>query len=319
MTIESLRIVKIDPTDYVHLLKQTATDVQFHHVYAAVKYHLEERLNDVQLTIYQIEDDKTKDNQFFGMLHLHLGDSLKLLINTNSRDPDFVRSATRLFHSTVHSILDGYTSYYNLLIREDIRNYTIEYFREHPSHTFTPMDEPNVQFYATDEQCADLTKQYIELADGYKFVDLTEDAAVQICRDQLYTTPADEKYIALQIRNLGAVGAIHKETGVLACYEYLDGLGTISLLYCQPEHRSKGLATAVEKKICQTHLEKHGIRPFKGVSVNRPRVIAMSQQSALWTEVKAPDASSTDKNTRELYFCSVRSKLDKPKVVIYEN
>ncbi|KAI6197764.1 hypothetical protein M3Y94_01263500 [Aphelenchoides besseyi] len=198
MTIESLRIVKIDPTDYVHLLKQTATDVQFHHVYAAVKYHLEERLNDVQLTIYQIEDDKTKDNQFFGMLHLHLGDSL-------------------------------------------------------------------------------------------------------------------------QIRNLGAVGAIHKETGVLACYEYLDGLGTISLLYCQPEHRSKGLATAVEKKICQTHLEKHGIRPFKGVSVNRPRVIAMSQQSALWTEVKAPDASSTDKNTRELYFCSVRSKLDKPKVVIYEN
>ncbi|KAI6174347.1 hypothetical protein M3Y98_01180400 [Aphelenchoides besseyi] len=319
MAMKSLRIVKIDPADYVHVLKKTATDVQFHHVYASVKYHLEERLNDVQLTVYRIENNQPRDDQFFGLLHLQLGDSLKLLINTNSREPDFVRSATRLFHSTIHPILVNYTSYYNYLIRDDIHNYTNEYFREHPSHPFTPMDEPNVQFYATDDQCADLIKQNIELADGYKFIDLTEEAAVQICQDQLYTTAADEKYIALQIRNLGAVGAVHEETGALACYEYLDGLGTISLLYCQPEHRSKGLATAVEKKISQTHLKKHGIRPFKGVSINRPRVIAMSQLSSLWTEVKAPDVLSTDKDTYEIYYCTARSKIDKPKVVIYEN
>ncbi|KAI6186024.1 hypothetical protein M3Y98_00088000 [Aphelenchoides besseyi] len=180
------------------------------------------------------------------MLHLLLGDNLKLPINTNSRDPNFVRSATRLFLSTVHPILNEYNSYYSFLIREDIRNYTVEYFHEHLTHPFTTMDEPIVQFYATDDQCAVMDRQ-IELADGYYFVSLSEEAAVQICRDQLYTTSANEKYIALQIRNLGAVGAVHKETGALARYEYLDGLGTISLLYCQPKHRSKGLATTVKE------------------------------------------------------------------------
>ncbi|KAI6217244.1 hypothetical protein M3Y95_01230000 [Aphelenchoides besseyi] len=319
MTIEGLQIVKIDSADYCDLLKRTAKDVRFHGVYAAVKYYLAGRLNDVELTIYRIEDAETKDNEFFGMLHLLLGDSLKLSINTNSRDPAFVRSATRLFLSTVHPILDGYNSYYSFLIREDIRNYTVEYLHEHPTHPFVPMDEPIVQFYATDEQCADLMDRQIELADGYKFVSLSEEAAVQICRNQLYTTSADEKYIALQIRNLGAVGAVHKATGVLACYEYLDGLGTISLLYCQPEHRFKGLATAVEGKISQTHLMEHGIRPFKGVSINRPRVIKMSQQSYLWTEIKPPKTTQADTNTHEFYYCTVRSKTDGPKVLMYEN
>ncbi|KAI6198627.1 hypothetical protein M3Y96_00539300 [Aphelenchoides besseyi] len=129
-----------------------------------------------------------------------------------------------------------------------IPSYTVEYFHEHLTHPFTTMDEPIVQFYATDDQCAVMDRQ-IELADGYYFVSLSEEAAVQICRDQLYTTSANEKYIA------------------------------------------------------------HGIRPFKELSINRLRVIKISQQSFLWTEIKLSKTAQTDTNTHEFYFCTLRSKI----------
>lgn len=58
---------------------------------------------------------------------------------------------------------------------------------------------------------------------------------------------------------------------------------------------------------------RSGIRPYKGVSINRPRVIQMTQKSYLWTNYK--DAVQNN----ELYYCSLWCQTDRPRVVIYED
>lgn len=55
------------------------------------------------------------------------------------------------------------------------------------------------------------------------------------------------------------------------------------------------------------------IRPYKGVSINRPRVIQMTEKSELWTAYKDVD------HTNEIYYCSLWCREDRPRVVIYED
>jgi|EndMetStandDraft_8_1072994.scaffolds.fasta_scaffold2534421_1 hypothetical protein len=64
------------------------------------------------------------------------------------------------------------------------------------SHPFRPMDEPNICFTVDDQQCRLLEKQDIQLSEDYYWTKLTEKDAQQICAEQIYTSPADEKFVA---------------------------------------------------------------------------------------------------------------------------
>ncbi|KAI6190917.1 hypothetical protein M3Y97_00170800 [Aphelenchoides bicaudatus] len=193
--------------------------------------------------------------------------------------------------------------------------------RKHSKRTiFGPSTNLNIAYYIDEQKRNLLEKMDIQLPDDYYWVTLSERDAEQICAEQIYTSKADEKFVALRIRNFPSVGVAYKPLGELAeapgnlaCYEYTDGLGVISLLYCQKAHRGKRLATLVEQKICQRNIIEQGIIPYKGVSINRPRVVQMTAKSGIWT------ACLDEDQNEELHFCSLYSRKDQPRVFIYED
>jgi hypothetical protein len=58
---------------------------------------------------------------------------------------------------------------------------------------------------------------------------------------------------------------------------------------------------------------RQGIRPYKGVSINRPRVIEMTAKNYLWTICK------DEKNNDELYYNAIWTREDKGQLTLYED
>ncbi|KAI6171357.1 hypothetical protein M3Y97_01062600 [Aphelenchoides bicaudatus] len=312
MTLK-LEVIQVDPEQYAQIADFTKDNIAFHFVYAALHYYFDGRLEEVQLTLFQVVSGK---EHLYCVLHEIFGETIKLLINTDSRNPDFVHNATHALMDKVHPILNRYGNFYTPYMRQDIREAVISHSRTSATHPYQPMDEPLFCYYINDHRCQELIDQDIKLPDHYYFVAPQDKSARQMCADQLKSFLVEEDTLALRLRNFPAVGVIHKFDqipGNLVCYEHTDGLGTISMLYCQPAHRNKRLATLVEQKICQRNLREVGVRPFKGLTLNRPRVIQMTDKTGLWTPC-------TDKNgNNDVFFYSVFCREELPPVIFYEN
>ena len=100
------------------------------------------------------------------------------------------------------------------------------------------------------------------------------------------------------------------------------------MLYCRKEHRGRGIASAVEARLARRNLLelraplrfesercafRTDVRPFKSVAAPRPRVIAMSRDSPLWTELTAADGSPLH------FHCTIRSRKLRPRIHIFED
>jgi len=91
----------------------------------------------------------------------------------------------------------------------------------------------------------------LELMDGYRFTFLSGEYAETMAACQLH---ADEETIQLlrhKLDNFPGVDVVSKGSDGLVAFETCDGLGYIAYLYCLPEHRGKGIASALEKHLCE--------------------------------------------------------------------
>ncbi|KAH7668174.1 Protein T10B10.4 a [Aphelenchoides avenae] len=123
----------------------------------------------------------------------------------------------------------------------------------------------------------------------------------------------DAKMVKLRLAKLPGVGVRFKETGELAAFEYTDGCGFLANLYTVPEFRHRGIGTVLERRLSQRVAFELGLCPAKNVSVNRPRVVKMSEENPLWTAVYNEDGEK--QVMRWAYLC----KEKRPDIIMHEN
>jgi hypothetical protein len=55
-----MEVTLIRPTDYLSVLEFAKNRLDFHHIFAAIKYFLDGRLEGVEITIFQIIDENRR-------------------------------------------------------------------------------------------------------------------------------------------------------------------------------------------------------------------------------------------------------------------
>lgn len=93
-------------------------------------------------------------------------------------------------------------------------------------------------------------------------------------------------------------------TGEPAAFELSDPFGFINHLYTQPDHRSKGLGSAIEKQICAKLIRKE-IVPTKDVEVDNLPVVKSSNKSPYWTR----KADSNGDPITTMFLKGIRKEL----------
>lgn len=52
-----MEVTLIDPTDYLNVLDYTKDRIEFHNIFAAIRYFLDGRLEGVEISIFEIIDE----------------------------------------------------------------------------------------------------------------------------------------------------------------------------------------------------------------------------------------------------------------------
>uniref|UniRef100_A0AC34QUZ5 Glycine N-acyltransferase-like protein n=1 Tax=Panagrolaimus sp. JU765 TaxID=591449 RepID=A0AC34QUZ5_9BILA len=145
---------------------------------------------------------------------------------------------------------------------------------------------PCLFYYMTQKQQQKLLMDCgddIKLPDGYYWdgADAEKDAQL-LFETWIHSCPGDLEGMKAKIRNLPSAMIRVADSGKPAAFEVTDACGFLNHLYTMPEHRRKGLGTAVEMEICRKLIEA-GMTPNKDVETWNSHVIATSEKSPYWT------------------------------------
>ncbi|TKR81721.1 hypothetical protein L596_015548 [Steinernema carpocapsae] len=193
-------------------------------------------------------------------------------------------------------------------IMDVVRNYLSA------THSYNGLDQPCTWYYMDEAINERLLKNDLKLPEGFEYVDLDGERDGQKLVDELlYAAQEDLDLAKARLEKMPSVGIREIATGNLVSFEYNDGFGFITHQFTYPKYRGMGFGKLVELKTSKLNLERLGIWPYKGVSRNRPRVIAMSDNSPWWIPVKTSDGEP------HLVYYTVFSKNKLFQPQIYEN
>jgi hypothetical protein len=166
-------------------------------------------------------------------------------------------------HVPVTCIYDSLASYYKEWYNE---RFTVKALRSNPC----------LMFYMTQEQQKMLLEECkngtISLPEEYHFDESNFESDIDVIIDTgKFCNKSDHSVIKAQLQQMPYALIRHKSTGDAVAFEYV-----------LPEHRQKGLGSAVEKMVCQK-LIKENMMPFKFVELSNEKVIAASKKSKYWT------------------------------------
>uniref|UniRef100_A0AC34FE13 FR47-like domain-containing protein n=1 Tax=Panagrolaimus sp. ES5 TaxID=591445 RepID=A0AC34FE13_9BILA len=141
-------------------------------------------------------------------------------------------------------------------------------------------------YYMTKQQQQMLTKDYkngVLLPEGYYFdkVDVEKDAKL-ILNTWRHAAPGDLEATKVKLRRMPSSLVREKRTEEAIAFEHVDSTGFMNHLFTHPEHRNKGIGSAVEIDLC-IKLIREGIVPFKDVETFNKNVLAASEKSKYWT------------------------------------
>jgi len=302
----------VPEVEYPRILAESKDNFHLLNVYCTTKFLLDGCFEGSKITIYEVVEGKDKLYTF--VMEFLGGESLHMILQSSSNQLDFLKRATHTTLSTIQPILQKYESFLCSSLAEPIAKALIEYSDEVKSHPYMPMNVTALMFYATPQQQNKLKQADLTLPEEFEYFELKRKDAQAIADEVIFfKSPKEVEIIASKIEHLPAVGIRHKETGELACYEINDGTGHLSSLHTREKFRRLGLASKIEQKLSLENMEKHNILPMKAVVDSRPRVIAMSKNSYLWTTI--PDHEGND----GLYRWICRSKTPRDQVIFYEN
>ncbi|CAD5227932.1 unnamed protein product [Bursaphelenchus okinawaensis] len=292
----------------VHLTNRLENDLDLIATFNTLKLYLAGKLHQVELTLYLYSKGEFKH---YVIQQVTAKAKIAFRFDCNTFDKCFVTASTTDLLEHLQPTFDQYDGFFFLAMRADLREILLRHLDKTQSHPYMPMDEPNWAYYFDDKQIENLMKMDLTPPTGYEYSVLTEKDAKRVSEDQLYTSKGDDRIMAIKLAGLPSSSLIHTATSDLASYIGNDGFGMLAWLYTMKEHRHKRLATLVEMKLHQSDVLELGMRPFKAVSLNRPRVLEMSKP--YYTTIKGPDGKEI------IFYFTYRCKQPKPKVHIYEN
>uniref|UniRef100_A0A7E4URW4 Glycine N-acyltransferase-like protein n=1 Tax=Panagrellus redivivus TaxID=6233 RepID=A0A7E4URW4_PANRE len=148
---------------------------------------------------------------------------------------------------------------------------------------------PTQMYYMTKSQQESLIEKInthgLTLPEGYKFdnVDLEKDLN-GILTTWRHVALGDQEYLYAKFAELPYSLIRHIPSGNAVSYEHIDVAGLLTHLFTLPEHRRKGLGTAVEIDLCRKCIET-GINPFKYVELFNVKVLETSDKTDYWSRM----------------------------------
>ncbi|KAI6181708.1 hypothetical protein M3Y98_00858100 [Aphelenchoides besseyi] len=302
-----------DLNEFPYLLNKLNGNVRLINVYCVLKFCIDGCYIGSTITIRSI------DSRYFGVtLELLDGENLIVVLQTDANDRPFVHNATTQMLLEIQNTMDKYDEILFSSLAPSIAPALYAHFNSTTTHPFMPLNERALMFYANKEQRQKLKSTELQLPDGFEFIELPVDAAKAICEEVIaLKLKNQERLIASKIEHYPAIGIRHTASGELATYATNDGTGLISNVYTRPKFRRLGFAKLIEQKLAQINLETHGLWPFKGVGLNRPRVIAMTNNFYLWSVV--PTGEMENESNNLAYHWIARTKTHQEPIVFLEN
>uniref|UniRef100_A0AC34GHV1 N-acetyltransferase domain-containing protein n=1 Tax=Panagrolaimus sp. ES5 TaxID=591445 RepID=A0AC34GHV1_9BILA len=166
------------------------------------------------------------------------------------------------------------------------KEYCAWYADRFPDHP-TLVEYPCCTYYMTDAQKAQLVKDYandiIPLPEGYTFdeVNVEKDSEI-ITQTWKHAGPGDLESTKAKLKHFPSSLVREKTSGKPIAWEMIDMSGLCNHLFTLPEHRNKGIGSAVEKDLC-LKLIRENMTPYKTVELFNKDVLASSDRSKYWT------------------------------------
>uniref|UniRef100_A0A914Z099 Glycine N-acyltransferase-like protein n=1 Tax=Panagrolaimus superbus TaxID=310955 RepID=A0A914Z099_9BILA len=141
-------------------------------------------------------------------------------------------------------------------------------------------------YYMTPVQQQMLIENYkngVPLPEGYYFdkADVEKDAQV-ILNTWRHAASGDLETTKAKLQRMPNSLVREKQRNEAISFELVDLSGFMNHLFTLPEHRNKGIGSAVETDLC-IKLIKEGIVPYKDVETFNKSVLAASEKSKYWT------------------------------------
>uniref|UniRef100_A0AC35GB05 GNAT family N-acetyltransferase n=1 Tax=Panagrolaimus sp. PS1159 TaxID=55785 RepID=A0AC35GB05_9BILA len=231
----------------------------------------------------------------------------------------------KTFYSGLDEIRSKFSEFYNfgdgvvVTYEPIVSEYCAWYNNRFPDHPKLG-EYPCITYFMSDAQKVQLAKDYqngIPLPEGYIFdiVDIENDSEI-ITKTWRHAGPGDLEHTKAKLKHFPSSLVREKSTKQPIAFEMIDMSGLCNHLFTLPEHRQKGIGSAVEKDLC-LKLIRENMTPYKTVELFNEDVIASSDRSKYWTrwELNGKPVHIIYKdvpNRSFLIFCSkLTSKFDK--------
>ncbi|KAI6181749.1 hypothetical protein M3Y98_00862600 [Aphelenchoides besseyi] len=307
-----LDVVEISSAEFGDQIVQVDGQICFNTLRTSLLFHQAGLMKESELKVFKCV---TGMNAMFATVHLIANRSNRIVLESNSYDSKFTIPAAEKLAVVIYELVKSHQFLVIYSTEVTIALQLERHFNLHKSHPHKLLDERNISYYTNTKQREILEHSPIELPVGFEFGSLKAEDVEEILRDQFacQSLDVDSELIRYRMSAYPSAAIYDIETGRLASYQTVDGIGFISPKFTRCTYQTSGLCVPVEQLVAKTCWVEYGIVPAKTVSINSKLLLEFAERSKLWTKF------TCSKGCAVLKQCMVLSKVAGHRLDFYES
>ncbi|KAI6190908.1 hypothetical protein M3Y97_00169800 [Aphelenchoides bicaudatus] len=248
----------------------------------SLAFYLQGLLDRTRLRVWSVKDG---DFEAYGMVHLMDNRSNRIVLESNTTNIGFSVAAAHLLATKIYEHVKNHLNLFIYCTEVSMALQLEKYFASQQTHPYKRLEENHINYYSNKAQRAFLENEDISLPEGFRFEQLKSKDLEDILRDQAIYKNANIELSRLRLERLPSAAIYHIESGELACFETVDGIGYVAPRFTRCKYSTYRLCAYVERLIAKKCWTLHGVVPAKSIGFQNTYCIEYSDKSPIWTKL----------------------------------